>query len=61
MILENILDAIGDIFTSGFRIQGSYEGYLCGHHMNNLLLKELFKNADSYEIFELFFRSKIKV
>ena len=52
-VIHKVLDAIGDIFTSGFRIQGSYEGYLCGHHMNNLLLKELFKNEDSYEIFEL--------
>jgi len=52
-VIHKVLDAIGDIFTSGFRIQGSYKGYLCGHHMNNLLLKELFKNEDSYEVFEL--------
>ena len=52
-VIHKLLDAIGDIFTSGYRIQGKYEGYLCGHHMNNLLLKELFNNEDSYEIFEL--------
>ncbi len=52
-VIHKLLDAIGDIFTSGYRIQGKYEGYLCGHHMNNLLLKELFDSKDSYDIFEL--------
>ena len=52
-VVHKLLDAVGDIFTSGYRIQGEYKGYLCGHHMNNLLLRELFNNEDSFEIFEL--------
>ena len=52
-VIHKLLDAVGDIFTSGFRIQGEYKGYLCGHHMNNLLLKELFDNEDSFEFFEM--------
>ena len=52
-VVHKILDAVGDIYTSGYRIQGEYKGYLCGHHMNNLLLRELFNNEDSFEIFEL--------
>ena len=52
-VAHKLLDAVGDIFTSGYRIQGEYRGYLCGHHMNNLLLKELFDNEDSFEVFEI--------
>ena len=52
-VVHKLLDAVGDIFTSGYRIQGEYKGYLCGHHMNNLLLKELFNNEDSFEFFEI--------
>ena len=52
-VIHKLLDAVGDIFTSGYRIQGEYKGYLCGHHMNNLLLKELFDNEDSFELIEL--------
>jgi len=52
-VVHKLLDAVGDIFTSGYRIQGKYKGYLCGHYMNNLLLRELFNNEDSFEIFEL--------
>ena len=52
-VVHKLLDAVGDIFTSGYRIQGEYKGYLCGHHMNNLLLKELFDNEDSFEVFEI--------
>jgi len=52
-VVHKLLDAVGDIFTSGFRIQGEYRGYLCGHHMNNLLLKELFDNEDSFEFIEI--------
>ena len=52
-VIHKLLDAVGDIFTSGYRIQGEYRGYLCGHHMNNLLLKELFNNKESFEFFEI--------
>ena len=52
-VAHKLLDAVGDIFTSGFRIQGEYRGYLCGHHMNNLLLNELFDNEDSFELIEI--------
>ena len=52
-VRHKLLDVVGDLFTSGYRIQGKYSGYLCGHYTNNLLLKELFANKDSYEIIEL--------
>ena len=49
---HKLLDAVGDIFTSGFRIQGLYRGIRAGHLMNNLLVKELFSLASNYEIVE---------
>ena len=49
---HKLLDAVGDIYTSGYRIQGSYKGLRCGHYINNLLLHELFKSNENYEIFE---------
>ena len=44
---HKLLDAIGDVFTSGFRIEGSYKGLKCGHYINNLLLHELFKSSEN--------------
>ena len=49
---HKLLDAVGDIYTSGHRIQGSYQGLRCGHYINNLLLHELFKSNENYEIVE---------
>ena len=49
---HKLLDASGDVFTSGFRIEGSYKGLKCGHYINNLLLHELFKSSENYDIIE---------
>ena len=49
---HKLLDAIGDVFTSGFRIEGSYKGLKCGHYINNLFLHELFKSSENYDIIE---------
>ncbi len=49
---HKLLDAVGDIYTAGFRIQGLYRGICAGHYMNNLLLKELFALASNYEIID---------
>ena len=49
---HKLLDAVGDIFTAGYRIQGSYNGIRSGHYMNNLLLKEIFSSPLNYEIID---------
>ena len=49
---HKLLDAIGDVYTSGFRIEGSYKGLKCGHYINNLLLHELFKSRENFDIIE---------
>ena len=51
LVNHKILDLIGDLYTSGYRILGKVEAIKTGHHLNNLLLKELFSNADNYGIY----------
>ena len=49
---RKILLGILGVETYFGRIQGSYKGLRCGHYINNLLLHELFKSNENYEIFE---------
>lgn len=47
---HKVLDALGDLFTSGYRIIGKLKACKTGHYHNNELLKELFSNKENYEI-----------
>ena len=49
---HKLLDAVGDIYTAGYKIQGSYLGIRSGHYMNNLLLKEVFSSSSNYKIID---------
>jgi UDP-3-O-[3-hydroxymyristoyl] N-acetylglucosamine deacetylase len=49
-VRHKILDAIGDLYLVGHPLVCSYEAHKSGHAMNNLLLRELLKHPDSYEI-----------
>jgi UDP-3-O-[3-hydroxymyristoyl] N-acetylglucosamine deacetylase len=51
LVNHKILDLIGDFYTSGYRILGRVEAFKTGHHLNNLLLRELFSNPDNYGIY----------
>jgi UDP-3-O-[3-hydroxymyristoyl] N-acetylglucosamine deacetylase len=51
LVNHKILDFIGDIYTSGYRMLGKFEAFKTGHHLNNLLLKELFSSPDNYAIY----------
>ena len=44
-----ILDAIGDLYLLGHGLMGSFSAYKSGHHLNNLLLRELVNNVDAWE------------
>ena len=46
---HKILDAIGDLYLLGHGIIGSFSAYKSGHHLNNLLLRELVNNQDAWE------------
>jgi UDP-3-O-[3-hydroxymyristoyl] N-acetylglucosamine deacetylase len=51
LVNHKILDLIGDIYTSGYRILGKIEANKTGHYLNNLLLKEIFSSPDNYAIY----------
>lgn len=49
-VKHKMLDAIGDLYVVGHPLLASYAAYKGGHAMNNLLLRELLKHEDAYEI-----------
>ena len=49
-IYHKMLDFIGDIYINGFSLMADIKGYKTGHHINNLFIREVFSNADNYEI-----------
>ncbi len=51
LVNHKILDLIGDLYTSGYRILGKVEASKTGHHLNNLFLKELFSDPLNYSIY----------
>jgi UDP-3-O-[3-hydroxymyristoyl] N-acetylglucosamine deacetylase len=49
-VKHKVLDAVGDLYLLGKSLIGEFKGYKSGHFLNNLLLRELLKNQDSWEI-----------
>lgn len=49
-VRHKIIDAIGDMFTSGGFVVGNLESYKGSHAMNNMVLRKLFSNPDNYDI-----------
>ena len=49
-VRHKILDCVGDIYLSGYKIFGKIKGYQSGHDMTARLLKEIFKRKTNYEI-----------
>ncbi len=47
---HKVLDAIGDMYTSGHRIIGELTASRTGHYHNNQLLKLLFSDKSNYEL-----------
>lgn len=52
-VRHKIVDAVGDMFTSGGMVCGKLESYKGSHALNNLVLKKLFSNPDNYDIIEM--------
>ncbi|TLU66730.1 UDP-3-O-acyl-N-acetylglucosamine deacetylase [Thalassotalea litorea] len=48
-VKHKILDAIGDLYMSGVSILGELNAYKSGHGLNNLLLREVFKQSENWE------------
>ena len=51
-VRHKIIDAIGDMFTSGGFVCGKLESYKGSHALNNLVLKKLFSDPSNYDIVE---------
>ena len=50
---HKILDCIGDLFTSGYRIIGSVKCSQGGHYLTNQLLRKVFSNVQNFSIIEI--------
>ena len=50
---HKILDCIGDLYTSGYRIVANLICSQGGHYLTNMLLREVFKNKDNFSIIEI--------
>ncbi|MGJ8692456.1 MAG: UDP-3-O-acyl-N-acetylglucosamine deacetylase [Thalassotalea sp.] len=48
-VKHKILDAIGDLYMCGHSILGELNAFKSGHALNNLLLREVFKQTDAWE------------
>ena len=48
-VKHKILDAIGDLYLLGHSLIGSFSAFKSGHHLNNLLLRELVNNENAWE------------
>lgn len=49
-VRHKIIDAIGDMFTSGGFVYGHLESYKGSHALNNLVLRKLFSDKSNFEI-----------
>ena len=48
-VKHKVLDAIGDLYLLGHPLIGAFSGYKSGHHLNNLLLRELLERESAWE------------
>lgn len=47
-VRHKILDSIGDLYCSGYRIIGQFTGYKTGHALNNQLLRKIFADPNNW-------------
>ncbi len=50
---HKILDCIGDLYTSGYRIVASVKCSQGGHYLTNQLLRKVFKDKQNFSILEI--------
>ena len=50
---HKILDCIGDLYTSGYRIVASITCSQGGHYLTNQLLRKVFQNKENFSILEI--------
>ena len=50
---HKILDCIGDLYTTGYRVVASINCSQGGHYLTNQLLRKVFENKDNFSILEI--------
>ena len=50
---HKILDCIGDLYTSGFRMIASIQCSQGGHYLTNQLLRKVFENKENFSVVEI--------
>ena len=50
---HKILDCIGDLFTTGYRVIGSVKCSQGGHYLTNQLLRKVFSKKENFSIIEI--------
>ena len=50
---HKILDCMGDLYLSGFKMIGSLTCSQGGHYLTNHLLRKVFENKDNFSIVEI--------
>ena len=50
---HKILDCIGDLYTSGYRLIASVKCSQGGHYLTNQLLRKVFQNKENFSILEI--------
>lgn len=51
-VKHKLLDAIGDLYMANRTILGRFSAYKTGHHLNNMLLRELLAHQECWETAE---------
>lgn len=49
-VKHKLLDAIGDLYMGNRAILGHFSAYKTGHHLNNMMLRELLAHKECYEV-----------
>ncbi|MCP8689571.1 UDP-3-O-acyl-N-acetylglucosamine deacetylase [Marinobacterium sedimentorum] len=49
-VKHKILDAVGDLYLLGKSLIGEFVGHKSGHYLNNMLVRKLLDNQDSWDI-----------
>ncbi len=49
-VRHKILDCVGDLFVSGYRIIGEFQAKKAGHSLNNNILRKIFQIPGAYKI-----------
>ena len=52
-VYHKILDCIGDLYTSGYRMIANIECSQGGHYLTNQLLRKIFTNKENFSILEI--------